>query len=193
MRFLISPHPHADLVIGAHSIFKNNLLTVPNFMVGRNGSKAKDGGKTSIAVKAGEATNQPQGSGMTVANVTADPIVEKLEAIVEALKTEADHLRIEKMKAGREKDETREEDETKEQIEAKIKSIEKQEAECKVKLNLAEKRLLLAQMKSKLSKAKLEKKPNPETIKDLEKAIKVLEDELHELEGTKPEEAKKND
>lgn len=32
MRFLILPNVHADLVLGAHSIHKYNLLTVPNSM-----------------------------------------------------------------------------------------------------------------------------------------------------------------
>ena len=35
MRFLISPHPHYDLIIGARSIQKHNLLDVPNLMTGR--------------------------------------------------------------------------------------------------------------------------------------------------------------
>lgn len=33
MRFLVSPHPHCDLVIGARSILEHNLLGKPNFMI----------------------------------------------------------------------------------------------------------------------------------------------------------------
>ncbi|PQE32701.1 hypothetical protein CJF32_00008289 [Rutstroemia sp. NJR-2017a WRK4] len=48
MRFLISPHPHADLVIGAQSILKYDLVTAPNFM---SGAVPNDGG--TIAVNTG--------------------------------------------------------------------------------------------------------------------------------------------
>ena len=34
MRFLVSPHAHCDLIIGARSIIKDKLLGVPNFNVG---------------------------------------------------------------------------------------------------------------------------------------------------------------
>ncbi|QSZ35154.1 hypothetical protein DSL72_008021 [Monilinia vaccinii-corymbosi] len=36
MRFLISPHPQCDLIIGARSIQKDNLLGVPNLMATSN-------------------------------------------------------------------------------------------------------------------------------------------------------------
>jgi hypothetical protein len=40
MRFLISPNPRCDLIIGARSIIKDKLLDVPNLMA--------DGGRTTI-------------------------------------------------------------------------------------------------------------------------------------------------
>lgn len=187
MRFLISPHPHADLVIGAHSIHKNNLLTVPNFMAGPQTLKAKGGGKTGVvAERPGETINLPQARGMTVANVTADETVAKLQRIVRTLRTEADHLRAEEVT------ESREEDKTQAQIKAAINSIKKKQDKCKVELELAEKRLVLAEKKVELGKAE-SKKLKAETIKKLKETIKGLEEELNEPEGNKSEEAKKKD
>jgi len=37
MRFLISPHPHCDLIIGARSIQQHNLLSKPNLKTGNMG------------------------------------------------------------------------------------------------------------------------------------------------------------
>jgi len=43
MRFLISPNPRCDLVIGARSILKDNLLDVPNLMADSGGRITIDG------------------------------------------------------------------------------------------------------------------------------------------------------
>lgn len=51
MRFLISPNPHYDLIIGARSIMKHKILDVPNLMaepaagVGKITIPRADGGK----------------------------------------------------------------------------------------------------------------------------------------------------
>lgn len=37
MRFLVSPHAHCDLIIGARSIVKDKLLGIPNFQLGSGG------------------------------------------------------------------------------------------------------------------------------------------------------------
>ena len=41
MRFLVSPHSHYDLIIGAHSIREHNLVDVPNMMMAKNGHLSK--------------------------------------------------------------------------------------------------------------------------------------------------------
>jgi hypothetical protein len=82
MRFLVLANANADLVIGAHSIVKHNLLSPPNFQMRR--------GLFTI-VPGGMLENHSLSSG-ALANAWSDPQLEDLNGCIAKCKTRLENL-----------------------------------------------------------------------------------------------------
>ena len=154
MRFLISPNPRCDLVIGAHSIEKHNLLSPPNLMADRTTIGDPKG---TFMDYYGETYEAPS------LTMNLDPKFVKLNSIQERENTDCVNFESDIRRA--KKDDPDEVEDLEKQLAAKKKLHKVSEADIRVYL-------------ARLDFARTKKPADEEWVKDkeaeLEQAVKAL-------------------